>query len=310
MVDIGYNNAAPALPDAFGVMAGSSIKSLGFSQKDQYGQSTPMPIGTSYTGTLADDPQTDHITDPVTREPLYWDAGKQQPKLQVILTLDTDYRDPENQEDDGKRRIFFKSGMLQALQAEMRAQKIQRFGLGTRVTVELINMQPTQYSPKKIFKVSLSGVTQWVPPQQRQVDGALASSQAAPQQAPVQGAQTEWAQQAPASATAQAPQTSAPQGQPAQQPVAQAPAAPVVAPAPEPAPQPAAPVQAAPAPAPAPAPVAAPAEITILQSHVDELNVLLQANVPGGDAVQAVAIRNGYQGNTEFTSKLAEYVAF
>lgn len=44
----------------------------------------------------------------VTKKPAVWDDGN--PKMQYVITLDTDERDPDLTEDDGRRCMYAKKG--------------------------------------------------------------------------------------------------------------------------------------------------------------------------------------------------------
>lgn len=269
-----FQDAPTNLPDPFQVLQGSSVKSISFSVKDQYGQNQSVPLGTEYHGRLVENLVSSQVRDFDTNDLQFWDNG--QPKFQVIATVQTDYR--LDDEDDGKRRFFFSSGMLQALQQEMRDKKLQRFGVGTDISVTLVNLQPTKGYPKKIYNVVLSNIQPWVSEEQQAVEQAV--SQAPVQQvAPVQGAQQQWAQ-APAPATAQVPQQQAqPQGQFYQQP-------PVAATYQQPAQQPVAPVQQ----------VATVAPSQITEDNLFNLNILVENNIPLQSAVAAVVVKAGQQG--------------
>jgi hypothetical protein len=300
-----YANAVQA-PDPFGILNGSSIKTLGFSRKDQFGQNISADIGTSYTGILCDDLRTEQVrkytTDGSTGELDVWPDGR--PKWQVIATIQTDYTDPEVQDDDGKRRIFFKSGLLQALQAEMREKHIAQFGLGTRITVTLVGLKPTPNGfPKKLFNVDLEPAP-YVSPEQRQTNEALQPAAPVQQQAPVQGAMQQWAQQPQASAVVgQAPQQQAPQGQIPQQAVA--PVAPQQPVQQYQQPQPAAPVQQAPQ----QQVPAAPVGPQITPEMVASFNLLINNGIPESAAYVAVASQAGQEATPEFTSALIQAAA-
>jgi hypothetical protein len=282
----GYQDSSFNLPDPFAILQGSSVKSISFSVKDQFGQNQSAAIGTSFEGDLERNVESQQQRDFDTNELLFWDDQKTQPRMQVVATVNTNYRDDED--DDGLRRFFFASGMLQALQQEMRDKKLPRFGVGTHIKVTLINLQPTKGYPKKIYNVELSNVQPWRSAEEAATEQALAPSQPAPQQQPVQGAQQAWA---PSASAAPAPVAqAASQGQPVQQAVAQQPPAQTVAP------QPAAPVE---------APAAATEQVnqagdTRLPDAVQQALFLIEQGVPQATAVTAAATKQGLGGDSGF----------
>lgn len=58
-------------------------------------------------------------TDFETGEPVTWPDGN--PKMQLIIDLETALRDPEKSYDDGVRRIYAKSNLLTAVREAVRA---------------------------------------------------------------------------------------------------------------------------------------------------------------------------------------------
>jgi hypothetical protein len=69
-------------------------------------------IGTTWKGEVVDK-RTEQQRDFDTGKPLTWDDGN--PRLQVVITLQTDERDPKIAGDDGRRRLFVKGQMLSAV---------------------------------------------------------------------------------------------------------------------------------------------------------------------------------------------------
>jgi len=63
-------------------------------------------IGDSVTGKISDQPEMRAQTHMQTGKPLTWDDGS--PKMQLVITLQTDEQDPSDADDDGKRRIYVK----------------------------------------------------------------------------------------------------------------------------------------------------------------------------------------------------------
>lgn len=65
--------------------------------------------GTTVRGKITD-LQVRQQTDVRTREPLTWPSGD--PKMQLLVTVQTDQRDPSIEDDDGERRIYVKGKRL------------------------------------------------------------------------------------------------------------------------------------------------------------------------------------------------------
>lgn len=61
-------------------------------------------IGTTVTGKVIAPPEVQQQTEIGTGKPLTFDDGK--PRQQLVITIQTDLRDPEVADDDGKRRVF------------------------------------------------------------------------------------------------------------------------------------------------------------------------------------------------------------
>jgi len=57
-------------------------------------------------------------TDPADGSVKTWQDGS--PRMQVVVTLSTDERDPAIDDDDGTRRVFMKGNMLKALKDALR----------------------------------------------------------------------------------------------------------------------------------------------------------------------------------------------
>ena len=61
-------------------------------------------IGTTVTGTVTEPPVQQQATEIGTGKPLFWDDGK--PRMQLVITLQTEQRDPEVEGDTGLRRLY------------------------------------------------------------------------------------------------------------------------------------------------------------------------------------------------------------
>lgn len=60
--------------------------------------------GATVTGKIVAPAEVQQQTEIGTGKPLFFDDGK--PRMQLVITIQTDQRDPEITDDDGKRRVF------------------------------------------------------------------------------------------------------------------------------------------------------------------------------------------------------------
>ncbi|ASR85267.1 hypothetical protein I5H06_gp37 [Mycobacterium phage SirPhilip] len=70
--------------------------------------------GDTVGGPIAVEPEQRQQTDLDTNEPLTWKDGS--PRMQLVVTVQTDLNDPEVDDDDGLRRLFVKGEMRKAVQ--------------------------------------------------------------------------------------------------------------------------------------------------------------------------------------------------
>lgn len=82
-------------------------------------------VGTTVKGTITALEQR-QATD-INGNPETWDSGE--PKMQIIVTLDTDERDPDVDDDDGSRRLFVKGNLFAELRKAVKASG-QRLAIG------------------------------------------------------------------------------------------------------------------------------------------------------------------------------------
>jgi len=139
-------------------------------------------IGDKCIGRVVDSDMTQQTT--LKGEPKFYNDGK--PMMQAVLTLDTDQRDPEVPDDDGRRRLFVKGAMAKAVREAIRASGAKQFAHGGMVAVEYIGDGVSQgpgYDPPKLFRA------QYRPPAVGANDllaaagnGAAATTPTAPQQ--------------------------------------------------------------------------------------------------------------------------------
>jgi hypothetical protein len=108
-------------------------------------------IGDKCIGRVVDSDMTQQTT--LKGEPRFFNDGK--PMMQAVLTLDTEQRDPEIPDDDGKRRLFVKGAMAKAVREAIRASGANEFEHGGMLAVEYIGdgvSQGTGFDPPKLFR--------------------------------------------------------------------------------------------------------------------------------------------------------------
>ena len=89
-------------------------------------------------------------TDYTSGEPLTWDDGN--PRMQLVITLATDERDPDDPTDDGHRNIYCKGKMLNAVKQALKAagQKLEVGGtLAVQYTGDGTPTNPRHNPPKE-----------------------------------------------------------------------------------------------------------------------------------------------------------------
>lgn len=132
------------LPDPNDLLGTRSIPSISF--KD-------AKIGDSFTGVITD-LRTVQVRSYDSGEPEFWDDGK--PKLQIEVTLATDYLDPSLDEDDGTRRVYLFGQKLSAAKQEMKAKGLSKLEKGMGFTISFVGEKPA--SNKKYNNVKMYGI--------------------------------------------------------------------------------------------------------------------------------------------------------
>jgi hypothetical protein len=143
--------AGEILPDANDLLAGSSVPSLSF--KD-------TTVGEGYEGTITGlrTVQVRNYEDPTKLE--FWDDGK--PKLQIEVTLATEYADTSDPDDDGSRRVFLFGQKLRAAQEEMRKKGIKKLEVGSTFKITLVGTKPStnkRYNDVKLYGIEIIPAT-------------------------------------------------------------------------------------------------------------------------------------------------------
>ncbi len=138
MVDINS-----ALPDPNDLLSGKSVPSISF--KD-------AKVGDSFTGVITE-LETAQVRNYETGDPEFWEDGN--PKLQIVVTLATEYGD--GAEDDGERKVYLFGQKLQAAKAAMKEAGVTKLEKGFQFTIAFVGEKPS--SNKKYNNVKLYGIT-------------------------------------------------------------------------------------------------------------------------------------------------------
>ena len=132
------------LPDPNDLLGTRSIPSISF--KD-------ASVGDAFTG-IVTDLRTVQVRSYDSGEPEFWDDGK--PKLQIEVTLATEYLDAGVEEDDGTRRVYLFGQKLSAAKLEMKSKGIGKLEKGMKFTITFAGEKPA--SNKKYNNVKLYGI--------------------------------------------------------------------------------------------------------------------------------------------------------
>lgn len=195
MVNIDNNVIEQDEAAIFDRILGSGMRYISFAIETPPGSGdyVSKPIGTTYSGVTTEPLSQRQATDFTTKQPKFYSDGK--PIVDIIAVLQTDLR--EDEEDTGIRGLTFSSGMRAALMQEVKRLGIKRFGVGTRITVELVGFKPNPKGrPSKLFNVTLEP-TGWVPPAER-VTGEVLQDESYRDAATA----TQWAKPAPVQSAA------------------------------------------------------------------------------------------------------------
>lgn len=89
--------------------------------------------GDTGSGPIIVEPTVEQQRDYDTGKPLTWDDGN--PRLQLVVTIKTQLRDPSIPDDDGTRRLFVRSGMRAAVQKAIKDAGVDSLDVGGELTV-------------------------------------------------------------------------------------------------------------------------------------------------------------------------------
>jgi hypothetical protein len=110
--------------DANDLLMGGGIKSVNW--KDN-------PVGYTVMGTITDTPKVEQMKKYQSDELDFWPSGD--PKMQIVVTLQTDQRDPANPHDDGKRRLHIPPRMMHPVREAVQRVGAKGLEIGGRLAV-------------------------------------------------------------------------------------------------------------------------------------------------------------------------------
>jgi len=91
-------------------------------------------FGDSLAGTITEEPEVRHSRDYDSGEPAYWPDGN--PQTELVIVLQTTQRDPEVEDDDGRRQFVVNSGAKKAaLRDAVRTAKVGGLSVGGTLPV-------------------------------------------------------------------------------------------------------------------------------------------------------------------------------
>ncbi|MEU4332354.1 hypothetical protein [Nonomuraea dietziae] len=148
-------------------------------------------IGTTVTGQICAQPEVIQQTDLDTGKPLFWDDGR--PRMQLVVTVQTNLRDPEMPDDDGQRKFYVRAKLQDAVRQAVRAAKARGLEIGGTLSITYAaDGEQTRrgFNPPKIYTAT------YQPP------AAVAANEFLNQGSPAPAQQYAPPQQAPAPAPA------------------------------------------------------------------------------------------------------------
>ena len=169
------SQAANPEEDVWGLLEGGGIRKFDkFADENPVGsgQYIDRPVGTTYTGVVAENPKSYQAQDYDTKElKTYKNGGA---IIEISVVLDT----PERLDDEDDGRRIFRLGYIgkAALKQEMDRLGIKKFGIGTQVTVTFTGYkQNTSGRASKLMDILLVP-TEFVTTQQQGVDEAMSQA--------------------------------------------------------------------------------------------------------------------------------------
>ncbi|QJD50470.1 hypothetical protein SEA_CHRIS_68 [Mycobacterium phage Chris] len=110
--------------------------------------------GDVVAGVIAVEPESRQQTDLDTNEPLTWKDGS--PRMQLVVTLQTDLTDPDVEDDDGMRRLFVKGEMRKAVQKAVIAAGAKGLDVGGELALTYIGdgEKKGHLTPPKLYRAT------------------------------------------------------------------------------------------------------------------------------------------------------------
>ncbi|WP_194821276.1 hypothetical protein [Micromonospora sp. S-DT3-3-22] len=151
--------------DANDLLMSGGIKSIKW--KDE-------PIGYTVIGTIVEQPKVEQMKKFDSEELDFWPSGD--PKMQIVVTLQTEMRDPSNAQDDGKRKLHISPRMMKPVREAVQRVNAPGLAIGGRLAVRRTGGTGATGSP---FEFAAEYGTPAVDP------GSLLGAQSTPQAAPM-----------------------------------------------------------------------------------------------------------------------------
>lgn len=146
--------------------------------------------GDTHTGTITEVSDARQASEFGSNEPAYWDREKTRPKMQVVVTLDTAERDPQDANDTGKRTLWVvedgRSGsILSAIRQAVHQAGAGTIDIGGQLTVTFSGFDPNSKNPANPRKIYSASYVPPAPAGGMFTNQAPAQPAAAPAPAPV-----------------------------------------------------------------------------------------------------------------------------
>jgi hypothetical protein len=112
--------------DANDLLMGGGIKAFSFDT-----------LGDTILGTILDQPKAVQMTKYQSTELAYWPSGD--PMMQVVVTVQTDLRDPSDPYDEGKRRLYIPPRMMTPVRQAILKSGAKGLQIGGQIAVRWVD---------------------------------------------------------------------------------------------------------------------------------------------------------------------------
>ena len=99
-------------------------------------------VGDTVTGFISQQPEMQQQTDFDTGDPKVWSDGR--PRMQVKVILQTEERDPQDEEDSGERAVYIRGNMQKAVAGAIRQVKATGLEIGGKLQIRYIGNDPAK----------------------------------------------------------------------------------------------------------------------------------------------------------------------